>query len=189
MKQKGVKYSKLIFYNIFIIILSVCCITIAFFSFFNFYIYRNSFLDIIKDYDLSFLKQIEKSIETMNSITSSIAVSIFHDVNAQKLLFGNTSEIELISIFTSINNRIIPYPLIHSVYLYDGIGNIVYVFGYANRIQKVDEFYDRQALDYITNYEELNTLEPIPRRIPDLYQPDKKSHDVYSYIILEKDFK
>lgn len=188
MRNKRDRYSKLIYYNLFIKFFSVCCVIIGCISTINFYITKNNTLHTIEKYDISLLRQIESSVETMHVITTSIANSLYNDLSIQKILSGNIREIEVTEIFNAVNQRILPYPLIHSVYLFDGNEEVFYTFGKVNSIRNTTDFIDEEALEYIKNFEVLNKLEPIPRKIPDLNDIDGMTHDVYSYFLLEKDF-
>ena len=165
------------------------CIVIGVLSSVNFTITKKNTIEIIEEFDIANLKQIESSIENMHVISKSVANSLFTDNYIQKLIIDDPYTIETSSIFDTINSRIYPYPLIHSVYLYDGRKDLFFVFGSSNRIRSAEEFHDSAIVQYLSNFEDYKTIEPIPRKIPNIYGVKDDLIDVYSYILLEKDFK
>ncbi len=186
--KKRDRFSRLLYLNIFIKYFSACFIIIGCISTVNYYITRNSLQNIIEKYDISLLRQIESSVESMHSITSSIANSFYSDYNISRLLEGPLREIEITEIYNMVNQRILPYPLIHSLYVYDGIHEKVYTFGKVNSIRDTQDFLDYEAVNFVKNIDNLKDLRPIPRKIVNLTDPTSTSNEVYSYFLVDKNF-
>ena len=121
--------------------------------------------------NLKSLRQISEEVNLVAGMASTISYQIYNDVTVSKLLYFKDLNIydESLAMSQIANYRII-FPMIDSIYVYNGNSDTFYVRSnsvLSNTGLNKRQFFDRQVVNIIEHYQDYRPGVPIARRFTD----------------------
>jgi two-component system, response regulator YesN len=175
-------YPKILFsFTISITLAIILLSTMLYFSF------ENIILQITDSFVKDNLTQVSYCGTLMNKTAYSILMQMNVDNDINRLLYDYVPESEEL---TSAQSRLFSYvsanPFVQSVYVYNGMSNTFYDSG--KNIWSRDDFYDKEMIYILDNFQKYLVLSPIPRVINNntLNSGAGIQTNVYTYVFYDK---
>ncbi len=149
--------------------------------------FENTVSDQIYLESVRSLKQVNKEVSNMAETALTISYQIYRDFTIQKLLFYSQPDVfDLTPALTQLVNYRLSIPFIDSIYVYNGITNVIYVEGGSSDYMgdNRETFADTGIIACIDNYKNYRPYIPIPREYINKYD---KNISKYYYTFLMYD--
>jgi len=183
-KTKNKMYIKLLMMIVFSIILAIVLTSSILYK-----SYENFGLSMIHKYESDKLAQTTYSATYMKTSASRLVMQLYVNRNIEKFMYNYS--IDMLEVKTSID-ELISYkatgPFIHSIYIYNGKNNTFLTTISSEGVENNNDFFDKELVEILNNYQDYKILYPIPRKSPMPLMPVDENHysNVYTFIYYTK---
>ncbi len=189
LKIKILNKNQALYFKIFMALILCIVVTILVLSMILYVNFERIAAEQVYKTNTNSLERTSQNVASTAKVASYLSSQVFRDANVGKLLYFKDPSINEIS--TAINQLYycLSIPFIDSIYIYNGMTNTIYLnkqndnsyIGIRKRIQSVETFDDKDALEKINEFRAYKQYLPIPRTTV-ITSEDNTKKNFYSFI-------